>query len=108
MSTGAAAVSKAEVLRLVLMRLAAVMGLPVDEVDPRSRLAEDLHADSLDLVEVVEGVERDLRARGVVAAIPEAELLTLGSVIDFADRVWRSARPTSGVGRPPGTAGGSG
>jgi acyl carrier protein len=97
-----AAVSNAEVLRLVLSHVAAVMGLSADELGPGSRLAEDLHADSLDLVEVVEGVERDLLARGVVAALPDAELLIVGSAADIAERVWRSAGPAPGAGRPAG------
>jgi acyl carrier protein len=90
-----------EVLALVLAHVRSVLDLGPDEVCARSRLAEDLHADSLDLVEVVEGVERDLLARGVTAALPDAALLTLASVADVADRVCRSARPAAAAGGPP-------
>jgi acyl carrier protein len=87
-----------DVLALVLARVRGVLGLGPDQVRAGSRLAEDLHADSLDLVEVVEGVERDLLARGVAAAVPDAELLTLASVADVANSVWRSARPAAAAG----------
>jgi acyl carrier protein len=49
------------------------------------RFGEDLHADSLDLVEVVEGAERALGRRGVTVHIADADLVNLRTVGDAAD-----------------------
>lgn len=56
------------------------------------RFDEDLHADSLDLVEVVEGVERALRADGHDVSIPDAELVALRTLGDAVDRLVAGAR----------------
>ncbi len=56
------------------------------------RFDEDLHADSLDLVEVVEGVERALRDEGHDVSIPDAELVALRTLGDAADRLVGGAR----------------
>lgn len=73
-----------EVLELLAARVAVVMGIARDDVTPETRFDEDLHADSLDLVEVVEGVERDLRAHGEAAALADDELLGLRTVGEAA------------------------
>jgi acyl carrier protein len=49
------------------------------------RFDQDLHADSLDLVEVVEGVERDLRRRGLAVSVADADLADLETVGDAVD-----------------------
>jgi acyl carrier protein len=59
------------------------------------RFDQDLHADSLDLVEVVEGVERALRADGYDVTVPEAELVALRTLGDAVDRLLAGARPRS-------------
>lgn len=51
------------------------------------RFDEDLHADSLDLVEVIEGVERVLAGSGHHVSIPDAELVALRSVGEAVDRI---------------------
>lgn len=55
------------------------------------RFDEDLHADSLDLVEVVEGVERDLRRRGVAVTLPDDQIAGLGTLGEAADRLSAAA-----------------
>lgn len=84
-----------EVLRVLVGRVREVMAVDAADLGlaPDAplgawralRFDEDLHADSLDLVEVVEGVERDLRRRGVAVTLPDdqvAGLSTLGGAVD--------------------------
>jgi len=59
------------------------------------RFDEDLHADSLDLVEVMEGVEHALRADGYSVAVPDAELIALRTLGDAVDRLVAAARPSA-------------
>ncbi|MGH8931702.1 MAG: acyl carrier protein [Egibacteraceae bacterium] len=86
-----------ELLVLLLRRVSEVMALDEAQVRPASRFDEDLHADSLDLVEVVERIETDLRARGVAVALPDAALVTVRTVQDAADRL--AQHSTVGGGR---------
>lgn len=85
-----------DILGLLVARLATVLAIEADEIGRESRFDEDLHADSLDLVEVIEGVERDLEGRGVAVRLPEDELLDVRTVGDAADRLHAAvARATS-------------
>lgn len=85
-------VSLEEVQDLLRSRIAAV--LAVDEpVDLDARLHEDLHADSLDLVELVEGVERRLASRGVQVSLADDELLAVRTVREAAERIHAAAAP---------------
>lgn len=82
-----------EVLELVVARILDVLGVSGDAVLARARGAswrevrfdEDLHADSLDLVEIVEGTERELRRRGVPVQVGDADLAGVRSVGDAVD-----------------------
>lgn len=81
-----------EVLAIVVDRVRSVMGL--DSGMPRGtsapdwravRFDDDLHADSLDVVEIVEGVERELHRRGVPVSVADtqlADLVTVGDAVD--------------------------
>lgn len=80
---GTAGISEQDVLALLVRRLREVMALQGD-IAPDARFDEDLHADSLDLVEVIEGVERDLRALGMGITVPEDELLAVREVGEVA------------------------
>jgi acyl carrier protein len=82
-------VDRGTVLELVMERIRAVMVLDDVRLSEATRFDEDLHADSLDLVEVVESVERELRDRGVPAALPDDELTGVRTVGDVADRIVR-------------------
>lgn len=82
-----------EVLDLLVGRLAAVMAVDAEQISPAARFDEDLHADSLDLVEVVEGVEQDLRERGQPSHLSDEELVGLRTVGEAAERI---AAQTSG------------
>lgn len=83
-----------EVLRLLIARTASVMGVDPSSVTSASRFDEDLHADSLDLVEVMDGMERDLRERGERVRLSDQELLGLRTVGEAAERI----AATSGQG----------
>ena len=82
-----------DVLALLRTRIVAIMGVSPDDVAPDTRFDEDLHADSLDLVEVIEGVERDLREEGIDASLPDEDLHALSTVGDAAERIAAAARP---------------
>lgn len=87
--------TSAEVLGLLIARTARVMGVDAATVSSASRFDEDLHADSLDLVEVMEGMDRDLRARGQQVGLSDAQLLGLRTVGEAAEGI---AASTSGQG----------
>jgi len=85
------------VLDLMVGRLREVLALDWDEApggDWRAvRFDEDLHADSLDLVEMIEGVERALAGSGHQVSIPDAELIALRSVGEAVDRILAQLGP---------------
>lgn len=85
-----------EVMELLISRIARVMAVDPTSVSGESRFDDDLHADSLDLVEVVEGVERDLAERGQQAALSDEELLGLRTVAEAAERI---AASTTAIGK---------
>jgi len=93
-------VSAEEVLDLLVDGIRRVMGLDDGDLGLAGRPAaawrgvrfdEDLHADSLDLVEVIEGVERTLRRRGVEVRVADVDLVRLRAVGDAADAIAGSA-----------------
>jgi acyl carrier protein len=88
-------VSADEVTELLRSRLAAVLATDAERIDSTARFDEDLQADSLDLVEVVEGVERDLASRGLEVASPDDELASLATVAEAAERIASSVRSVS-------------
>jgi acyl carrier protein len=75
-----------DVLALLTERISVV--LAVDEpVTAQTRFDEDLHADSLDLVEVVEGVEQALRQAGFSIAVDDDALLSSLTVGEAAQHI---------------------
>lgn len=87
------------VLDLLVERIRTVMGLETDErilqgkADWRQvSFFDDLRADSLDLVEVVEGVEQELRRRGVPIRVGEADLEGVQLVGEVTDVILAQAR----------------
>jgi acyl carrier protein len=86
-------VSHDAVLGLLTQRLAAVLGVPEERVGPDSRFDEDLHADSLDLVEAVESLERALSQEGVALSLPDEELAAATTVGEAAQRITAYLRP---------------
>lgn len=79
--------TRSEVLDLVMRNVSAVMAVEATRIHPDTRLSDDLHADSLDRVEVLERVEHELRRRGARVRVPEDELASLETVDQVAHRV---------------------
>jgi acyl carrier protein len=94
-------VSDADILALVQARVGSVLGVGPARVRPQSRFADELGADSLDLLEIVESVERELRGRGIAINLPDSELLTLTTVGDVAERL--AAQLPGATGAEAGT-----
>ena len=76
-----------DVLSLLAERITTVLGVDSPPVTADTRFDEDLHADSLDLVEVVESVERTLRDRGFSLSVDDDALLAAETVGQAADRI---------------------
>lgn len=79
--------TRTHVARLLLRRVGEVLALDPATITESSRFDEDLAADSLDLIEMLEGLERDLRAEGVAVTLPDSELTALRTVGDVVQRV---------------------
>lgn len=75
-----------DVLDLLTERVTTVLGID-EPVTADTRFDEDLHADSLDLVEVVESVERALRDQGYQVTVDDDELLAAATVGEAAERI---------------------
>lgn len=80
-------VNREQILTLLVDRLGTVLGLGMEELDEAARFDEDLHADSLDLVEVIESVERAMADRGVYVTMSDEELVGLRTVGEAADKL---------------------
>ena len=85
-----------EVLTLLSERIVVVLGLDDHDVTAQTRFDEDLHADSLDLVEVVESVEKALRDRGYELSVDDDALMAATTVGEAADQI--AAGLASGAG----------
>jgi acyl carrier protein len=80
-------VSPDEVLAIVRTHLAEILEIPEDSIARESRFAEDLEADSLALIELVEALEEDLGERTVGFSVDDDDLADLKSVGDAVDYV---------------------
>jgi acyl carrier protein len=76
-----------EVLALIQERLAAILEIDETTVALDARFAEDLGADSLALIELVEELEEELGERTVGFSIDDADLVDLRTVRDAVDYV---------------------
>lgn len=83
-------------LTLLSERISVVLGLGDESVTATTRFDEDLHADSLDLVEVVESVEKALRERGYVLSVNDDALLATTTVGEAADEITAGLADGSG------------
>ena len=75
------------VLHLVKEQLADIMECEVDTIGESDRFAEDLHADSLALVELVEVLEDELAERSCAVLFDDEDLIDLLTVRDAVDYV---------------------
>lgn len=75
------------VLQLVKEQLADIMESDVDAIGEDDRFAEDLHTDSLALVELVEVLEDELAERSCAVLFDDEDLVDLLTVRDAVDYV---------------------
>lgn len=79
--------AREELERLVVERLAHVLALDPRRIRLSARFEEDLRADSLDLVEMIEATERALRARGFTVSLGDDDLRGLRTVGQAVERL---------------------
>lgn len=103
-AVGVAQITPEHVLDLMVGKLREVLAVDPAEAAGGNwralRFDEDLHADSLDLVEVIEGVEHSLADSGYLVSLPDAELIALRSVGEAVDRILGQLRAGGEVVEP--------
>lgn len=80
-------IERAEVVQLVRDHLAEILEIDPSTISEGDSFAEDLHADSLALIELVEALEQDLGERSVGFRIEDEDLEDLRTVRDAVDYV---------------------
>ena len=76
-----------DVLALIRERLAEILDIDEARVTRESRFSEDLEADSLALIELVEALEEELGERTVGFSVDDEDLVDLATVGDAVDYV---------------------
>jgi acyl carrier protein len=79
--------TRADVLTLVRDRLADILEIEPDQILEGASFADDLDADSLALIELVEALEEELSDRTVGFRIEDEDLQDLKTVRDAVDYV---------------------
>ena len=79
--------TRAEIFELVRDRLADILEIEPDQIREGDSFADDLEADSLALIELVEALEEELGERTVGFRIEDEDLQDLKSVRDAVDYV---------------------
>jgi acyl carrier protein len=94
--TVTADVTDGMLLDLIRVAVATVMEVPAEQLTAGTRLVDDVSADSLAMIEIVEIVEEQLRARGSAVRIDDdslARMLTLGDVVTAFAEAARAGAP---------------
>jgi acyl carrier protein len=76
-----------EVLHIVQERLSEILDIDEERITMDARFGEDLDADSLALIELVEAIEEELGERTVGFSIDDEDLADLHTVRDAVDYV---------------------
>ncbi|MSO17950.1 MAG: acyl carrier protein [Acidimicrobiia bacterium] len=76
-----------EVLLVIQERLAEILEIDEKLVVPMARFREDLEADSIALIELVEALEAELSERTVGFRIDDEDLVDLSTVSDAVDYI---------------------
>ena len=76
-----------DVLAIVRERLAEILEIDEDRITRASNFADDLDADSLALIELVEALEQEIGERTVGFSIDDEDLADLHTVGDAVDYV---------------------
>lgn len=79
--------SREEVLTLIRDRLADILEIEPDTIKEGDSFVDDLDADSLALIELVEGLEEEIGERSVGFRIEDEDLEDLKTVRDAVDYV---------------------
>ena len=85
--TTGAIMSRDEVVELVRSQLAEILEMDMSEISESSSFADDLNADSLALIELVEALEEELSDRLPGFRIDDEDLEDLRTVRDAVDYV---------------------
>jgi len=85
--TTGAIMSRGEVVELVRAQLAEILEIDISEISESSSFADDLNADSLALIELVEALEEELSDRLPGFRIDDEDLEDLRTVRDAVDYV---------------------
>jgi acyl carrier protein len=93
-SDGGRVNGRGDVLELVRNQLAEILEIEPDTITESSSFADDLNADSLALIELVEALEEELRDQHAGFRIDDDDLEDLRTVRDAVDYV--SARLEAG------------
>ena len=80
--------SRQEIVSLVQDRLADILEVAPTKIAENSSFSEDLDADSLALIELVEALEADLREKAPDFRIDDEDLEDLRTVRDAVDYVY--------------------
>jgi acyl carrier protein len=75
-----------DVLAIIRDRLAEILEIEEDRITRESNFADDLEADSLALIELVEALEQELGERTVGFTIDDEDLVdlrTVGEAVDY-------------------------
>jgi acyl carrier protein len=85
--TTSGAVTRSEVLEIVRNQLAEILEIDASGIEESSSFADDLDADSLALIELVEALEEELSDRVPGFRIDDEDLEDLRTVRDAVDYV---------------------
>ena len=84
-------ISRDEVLKIVRDALSDILEIEPDTITEGQSFADDLEADSLALIELVEAIEEELSERTVGFRIDDEDLEDLRTVRDAIDYIDRRA-----------------
>jgi acyl carrier protein len=84
-----------DVLRMVRERLAEILEIDESRITLDANFTDDLDADSLALIELVEALEEELGERTVGFSIDDEDLVDLHTVRDAVDYVMQRLGPGS-------------
>ncbi len=80
-------VERDEIVQLIRDRLADILEIDPDVINEGDSFAEDLHADSLAMIELVESLEEELSERSAGFRIDDEEIEDMKTVRDAADYI---------------------
>ena len=91
-TTDGGAISRDEILRIVRDRLADILEIEPSTISEGDSFVDDLDADSLALIELVESLEEDIGERTTGFRIEDEDLEDLKTVRDAVDYVHERTR----------------